>query len=259
MKQLLPLLVTFLFLATSGHTQSTYYGHKVGVSLNFIGRKPLLAKGIMSFLDDYNTPNIRYRNSRPEEYRNFDWGFETGITFFSRKQASFGLQFTYYKTDMIRYESNYYYDAETSTYFTATAFEDLSFNSMTFMPVISVTSEDLIKPIGLTHEFGLGYMSSSIVDKDYHFKMDGTVVQDTSGIFYDRNAKYQGVCAMYGLKLAKPLTKSLAMNFGFRYTLNFGNKDNTNPGKNLYELDNDAKNGLNKNYVNLVFGLTLLI
>ena len=153
MKPLL-LLASFLFLAISGYAQSTYYGHKMGISFNFIGRKPLLAQGFSSLFDD-RQPNVRYVNGRRKEYRNFDWGFETGITFFSKRQASFGLQFTYYKIDAARDISTYEYDDETNSYITYTDFEDVSFNSMTFMPNVSVTSEDLIKPIGLTHDFGL--------------------------------------------------------------------------------------------------------
>ncbi len=244
-------ILPLLFLATTVNAQNTYYGHKVGIDFNVIGRKPIFKESFEDIIDNNDKPNYRYKGSQLEAYSNFDWGFATGITFFSKQNVSFAAQFTYYTSDIAYQEGKYYHDTVNDVYYDPSDFtlEDMKYRSLTFMPVLSVTSEELIKPIGLTHEFGLGFMKSSLVDKDYHYKVGGKLFTDSANEFYDKKHEYSAVCAMYGLKLSKPLTKSIVMNFGLRYTLMFGNRTSS------YEV----KQGLNRNFLNALFGFTLLI
>ena len=254
-------VLPLLFVSSMVNAQTTYYGHKVGIDFNFIGRKPLFNRTLENWLEKQSADeNIRYKGKRLEQYSNYDWGFVGGLTLYSRRKASFAVQFTYYKSDVSRNFTGYYYDETNDVEYNGSTMvnEDMKFKSMTIMPVLSLTSEELIKPIGLTHEFGVGFMTSSLVDKDYHFRTDGNIYVDQD-IMYNKKHTYKSACIMYGLKLSKPISKNIVMNFGLRYSLIFGNTDYKTYSSYDNGTSTDVKQGLNRNYLNALFGFSLLL
>ena len=257
MKALLIIICCIALSSNLSFAQGTYYNKKVELNFDVLGRMPLFYR----FTDFQDNDNTKLEGNRLVSYRDFDYGFMEQVVFLSKNSASFGVNVMQYKTNVIRnylaqMSSDGYY--ETSNYSTI---EDLQVNTLIIMPIISYSMQDLIKPVGLTNEFGFGYIHTTVKDKDYHFiNNSGSVEKIAPPYNTGTDGIYKGFSMMYTIKFSKPISRSLMFNMGMRYSLQFGNKNNKNvTAFNDYILDDYIRKAVNRNYINFFAGISVLL
>jgi hypothetical protein len=128
--------------------------------------------------------------------------------------------------------------------------ENLAVRTFSVMPIVEIGGKKGLLPIGISHQIGMGYTSSRIAEKDYVYEPgtsgEYTYYDDQTGYhtvtyahlidslhtqqggFADYGKKRSGVTLLYGLKVRTPITKSILINYGLRYTLNIGGKSDSN-------------------------------
>jgi hypothetical protein len=84
-------------------------------------------------------------------------------------------------------------------------------------------------PMGLSHDIGIGVSFSMITDANYSFSDAGggltqydQISTELQPIDFAKTKPVMNYVAMYGLKLRKPITKSLLFTTGIKYFLNLG-------------------------------------
>jgi hypothetical protein len=116
----------------------------------------------------------------------------------------------------------------------------LEVKTFSIMPVLMIGAGKDIAPVGVSHEFGIGFLQSKVRDKDYDLEpsdpysyyygpngytsVSSQYLLDSLGQAYggliNYKQGYKGVQLMYGLKFRTPVSKSLMLHYGLRYTLN---------------------------------------
>jgi hypothetical protein len=112
-------------------------------------------------------------------------------------------------------------------------------------------------PFGLSHDLGIGASITTINNKNYSFiDANGTLTQyndvdaDLQPIDFSATKPVLNYVVMYGLKLRKPITKSLLFTTGIKYFLNLGDfvqrtlPDDVNNGYTLKVEDAIARQRL---------------
>lgn len=180
--------------------------------------------------------------------KNFAASFEYGVDFWSNPLSM-----------------QYYYNlGGFNQYIQFNRHENISMRTTHFMPKIHLASKSALLPLGLNHEIGLGLTLSKVKEKEYLYTLNsGSVDPGSSSEYIDFERVYRGIQLMYGLRMRKPLSKSLLLNYGLRYTVDFAlasDSPNTNSMK-YYTLSNDeiheiTKNNNFRNILSFDLGLT---
>lgn len=108
------------------------------------------------------------------------------------------------------------------------AHENIRLRTLLIMPTLCFSNKSSLLPIGISHEFGVGYRMTNVVEKDYIFALEygGSGTSESLGISYiDYKRKYAGLSLSYALRIRRPLSNTLALNAGLRYMLNFSKAD----------------------------------
>ena len=110
--------------------------------------------------------------------------------------------------------------------------ENLLVNSILIMPRFEISGPNGLLPNGLVHQIGVGVSINKVVEKNYLVEYSGgTTTGGANGTSAEQEAlnkednldrSQKLVQLMYGLKMRAPIGKSLMINYGFRYTLDFG-------------------------------------
>ncbi len=141
--------------------------------------------------------------------------------------------------------------------------ENIRVNSILILPRIEISGSNGLLPNGLTHQIGFGVSINKAVKRNYLVMYEygptsggpnGTVAEQEA-LFKDYNLDepIKLLQLMYGLKMRTPIGKSLMINYGFRYTLDFGP---TPFGVNAY-LAREIKRYQFRNVIAFDFGVTL--
>ena len=251
------LLIFSSSFSNSLFAQAGYYGRRTVVEFGVLGRNPLMT-------------NLEYRNDNFKVFKNengklvnkndkFDFGYSGSIFFLSNRMVSFGLYGSIYKTNSPGlYGSNSY----NNNYVDIDAMEKFKYTTYSFIPTISLSANQLVKPVGISSEIGLGYTSAKLVQQDYLYKADPYYKDDVdtlykNGQLYDRKAKYSAAVLMYGLKMRQPLSKRLLLYYGLRYTVHLGFKDDKNTPSTDY--DYKTMHALRRNFINFQAGLCFML
>ncbi|MES2800748.1 MAG: hypothetical protein V4638_12080 [Bacteroidota bacterium] len=264
-------LALILVLTFSAQSQTTgFYGKK-----NFIDFSGLTNFKLFSLLfedNSYYKPSFKGSNNLAKGYDLFDFGFRASYNRVIKNNFAIGLEggmdFQHIGLGIVSYGNS-----STNAYYEITH-ERLKINSFVIMPKITLNSKGSLLPIGISHEIGVGYTNTKIVKDDYVFKLvdygwgsTAPNADDTTNVrnnYVDYDKRYSGFTLMYGLKFRTPLTKTLLLNYGFRYTLNLRNygQDNIGSGGAIISYDELARQiGRTRvfNFVTFSIGLSLAI
>jgi len=232
---LLSFLVTF-----TGYSQKTkvknngYYGKRTFFDVSTVVSVPLFSNVF--------TDNTAYKKSGGgltpgKDY--FNYGFRISIGHASKR--NFAVLFEYgqdysniYPDNNIQsnYAGNYTYAQGTIKH------QMMDVRTHLFMPKLEFATKNSLLPMGLSHQIGLGYSKSKIMLHEYTYLLAG---EDENGVpfsggytTYDANdgsnklfnwkrmPPVNKFIMLYALNLRSPITKSLMINYGIRYTLQFG-------------------------------------
>lgn len=108
--------------------------------------------------------------------------------------------------------------------------ESLKVNSLLIMPKFEIGGKNGLLPNGLVHQIGFGCTINSVVKKNYLVDHGTYTTGGPNGNASDQEQLFEDYSLdgsitlfqiMYGLKMRTPITKSLMLDYGFRYTLDF--------------------------------------
>lgn len=222
------LIISALCLSGLANSQTFgYFGKKNSLSINGNGSIPIiywytkreytnykrsgntLSQGNDAF--DYGM-NIAYTHCFSGS---FALGFEYDLLFGNVKAPQSGTYFVYDANGGYDYYA--YFDMK---------HEQLSIRTNVFMPKIEYTFTGSQLPFGINNQLGIGYSTTKVLEKDYLYKVSNNDIAADSNLVSNKMIEYdelnaiKGITIMYAFNIRTPLSRSLMINYGIRYTLN---------------------------------------
>lgn len=226
MKTKLILAISFVVLSISATAQENYgyYGKKNFVELTSSSYLPL----VYALTNRHGGAKLSPSGNSLYSYN--DW-FNTGVRMSIGRalESNFGIAIE------VGYErftltDNVLYGMVIDDYTYVSDHESLVTNSFLFLPRCEISGRNGLLPNGLVHQIGVGMTINSIAKKNYLIEYNnGTISggpngadEDQEMLFKNQNTSIKFIQLMYGLKMRAPVGKSMMINYGFRYTLDFG-------------------------------------
>lgn len=255
MKYLFALL---LFVPTVGFSQNTgLYGKKTILEVQGHGSWPI----ITSWFN--NQPFYKRQGSGLQEGRNlFDAGVRVGVMHAFTNQVGLGVEYGLEYQNMASQdiiELGFQNGSFNYTEFMDIRHEAIDLNTFTIMPKFEFSSRSNLLPIGLSHQLGVGYTSTRIVEKDYlynvNFSTNDSLITPLGSSMLDYTDRWNGVTVMYQINMRTPITDMIVISYGFRYNANFVRRYpyNSNPPGQL-DLDLLVKEKRNETFLQLHIG-----
>lgn len=215
------LLFIIVLLPLCGFGQSTgLYGKKTIVEVQVAGSYPL-------FNNDDNTYKADGTNLVDSRIL-FDYGFRGNVMHAFNNQIGLGIELGIDRQlltapESVLLESTDFFGMLTSTF--SIQHERLRMQTLTIMPKFEFSSMDNLLPMGLSHELGIGYTRSSILERDYQFNLttfpNDTILSPIENGVVDYNTFQTGFTVMYQINMRTPITESFMISYGLRYQANF--------------------------------------
>lgn len=222
MKKLIGLLVVFIVSILSLNAQDNYgyYGKKNYLDISSSSYIPVL-------YNLFSNDGAKLTPSGNSLTRSNDW-FNVGIranlgrTF----DSNFGMTLELGYDNITLNKDRALYDASNGI----KQHESLKAHSILILPRFEISGRNGLLPNGLVHQFGIGVSINRIVKKNYFVDYGSYTTGGPNGELKDQeelfensnlNSSMKLIQFMYGLKMRVPVSKSLMINYGFRYTIDF--------------------------------------
>jgi len=227
------LFAAFLLTGTSALAQSNgFYGRKIYVEFNGLAHYALF--------NQFGDNNRLYDQSLKRKSDLFNAGFNIGAGIAAKRDFMIGFEtgLWYFNVAGPSYLSGS--DGSNNYYSTSLRHEMLDVRTFSLLPTFTFGLKKGLLPIGVNHQVGVGYTNTKVLDKDYNYSQDASMGYSSmspseldslyakNGGFVNYKKDYKGFVAAYTLKVRIPVSKSVMINYGLRYTLNIG-KESVNP------------------------------
>lgn len=151
--------------------------------------------------------------------------------------------------------------------------EMIDVTTTVFMPIIEFGSSKALLPMGLSHQIGFGISNSKAKEKDYMFQYENDYwgggpgvttsyqkysTSDNDPLNFDNLDPVKKYIVMYGLSMRSPITKSLMINYGIKYTLNLGKPKYVYNNSIEYQLKDEMSKQRTYSFINLNLGLSFV-
>jgi len=223
---LILIYITFMSYCTYSQDNTGYYGKRTFIEASITAHSPLFYQLLFSNIEGYE---LSFSGNSLQEKRNwFHVGYRASFGRAMKSNMGLAVELGYDKIVLNQrlllsgdYENPYL------------KHESFEVNSLLVMPRIEISGRNGLLPNGVVHQIGVGVTINSIVRKNYlvdhgSYKTGGPNGDPEDEELLFTNHKLEGnvkLCQlMYALKIRKPLTKFLMLNYGFRYTIDFGLK-----------------------------------
>jgi len=218
MKKIVKLLLILVVANQINAQNPGYFGRKNVVDFSVNGQYNLFSNLGRNFYKFENDKLVKYKDR-------VDWGFRVNYSRVLRRNFALGIEcgYDYYRIQPLQI---YGYFS-----FYPTDFENWDVKSLNIMPKIEFSNKGGLLPMGISHQIGVGIRLVKVVDKEYHYVLDGNGSQPSvlynaivmpDSYLYKGTAK--GLVFMYALNMRTPISQRIFLNYGFRYTLNFMSK-----------------------------------
>jgi hypothetical protein len=189
MRKIWMFLSVLLVSMTSTAQHFGYLGKKNFIDIKSVSYMPLIANLTTSFVDGDGL------------FDEWKFGlFNTGVHATIGRTVKQNMAISFEAgIDFLTYEVK---DDETIVYYEKN-------HCISFMPKIEFSKRENILPLGVSHQIGIGYYKEII----------GLKVPGVGTFNYPE--PINGVTLMYALSLRSSITKSIFINYGVRYTLNY--------------------------------------
>jgi hypothetical protein len=222
------LLIICLFIARETTAQNNgFYGKKVYVEFNGLGN--------IALFHHTGTYDTRfYKNNGSTLTQGSDWfnsGFNLGAGIATKRDFMIGLETSWWFFNVagptsLNYESSSLYGPIYLRH------EMLDMRTFSIMPTLTFGGKKGLLPVGINHQVGIAYTRTKALDHDYLFRPDNdyyySVTQEEldslssqNGGLVDYEEVFAGFSLVYTLKVRIPVSKSVMINYGFRYSLNY--------------------------------------
>ena len=235
--------------AIFGQKDYGYYGNKAIVQLEGLANYPFFSNVLVN--DVTGEPSYKRSGDKLVETKDrFNYGFRGTIGYAVKRNTAIlfevGQDFSNAGP-----ESNSITDVNGYSY-QISKHEMLNVVTTSFIPKIEFATSKSLLPMGIGHQIGFGIANSKIIEKDDSYEIES--YDSFTGNFGYETVKYSDsksdvdpinfanltsikkYVLMYALSVRTPLSKSILLNYGVRYTLNFGKNSgmNTNSGNDYY-------------------------
>lgn len=233
------IFISIVFTGLTVHAQNTgLYGRRVSLDLSFTGNIPIINR--------LSGPMYKSRSGDLiQTMDNLDYGIRTGASYALSNNFALGFEFDVEFMNIIA--PKYINTFNSSTGFTETTIrhEALSTNTFVFMPRIEFTSNNGLLPIGLSHQIGLGFTRTKVIEKDYDYLIfTNSQSPDFANFqedFYDyTNKAFKGIVLMYTLNVRTPINKFMMITYGIRYNFNYSMGAQTLSNDSFYFSSSEA-------------------
>lgn len=216
------IFISILFIGSTVHSQNTgLYGKKISLDLSFTGNIPVI--------NMLNGPMFKSKSGvLTEKMDLLDYGLRTGVSYALSNNFAVGFEFDMEFMNIVAPKYVSVFDPVTQWNIeTQIRHEALSTRTLVFMPRLEFTTNSGLLPIGLSHQVGVGFTRTKIIEKDYDYlilensqSLDFSTFQED---FYDyTNKAFKGIAVMYTLNVRTPINKFMMITYGIRYNFNFG-------------------------------------
>ena len=230
----------FLLLSSTfslfGQKDHGYYGNKAIIQLEGLANYPFFSNVLTN--DISGESSYRVNGDKLVETKDrFNYGFRGTVGYAVKRNMA------------ILFEAGQDY-SNAGPQSNSITHEMLNVVTTSFIPKIEFATSKSLLPMGIGHQIGFGIANSKIVEKDYTYEIESydsftgnssyTTVKYSDGdldpINFEKLTTIKKYVFMYALSVRTPLSKNLLLNYGVRYTLNFGKNtwDNTNSGNDSY-------------------------
>lgn len=255
-------LVYFCAFSVVAQKKDSYFGNSNFVEVTSVSYFPLVQNYLNRSAKHYKKSGSSLRSTSPDWFntgfrgaighafkRNFAMSMECGMDFWSTP-----LEEMYGGTEV----------GQSGTYFQISRHENLKMTTVHFMPKLHFASSSALLPLGLNHEFGIGYTRTKVSEREYlSVLLSTSYVPESSAEYIDFERVYPTVQFLYALRMRKPLTQNLLLNYGLRYTLDVGLSSESSNSKTekLYSatngrIEDQVRNNLRNNILSFDLGIT---
>lgn len=222
------LFISALCLSGLANSQTYgYFGKKNSLSINGNGSIPIIYWYTKREYNNYK----RSGNTLSEGNDVFDFGINVAYTHAFSGSFAFGLEYDLLFGNVKAPQSGSYFVYNNSGGYDYNAYfdmkhEQLSIRTNVFMPKIEYTFTGSQLPFGINNQLGIGYSTTKVLEKDYLFNKSNSYYGADSNLVsnkmidYDELKAIKGITIMYAFNIRTPLSRSLMINYGIRYTLN---------------------------------------
>ena len=217
-----------LSLFSLSQKNNGYYGKKFFIDLEGLGNYPMFSN-IFS-----NSDNGYAENANTLTYKkdNFNVGFRVNFGYAVKRNFGLSIEFGQdYSSVYGSYEDMYFDDYSSS----AVAHEMIDVRTTVVIPKFEFTTSKALLPMGLSHQLGFGFATSSVVNKDYLYRYTdyylaspfqhySTSSTNLDPINFEKFQNVKKFVLLYALNMRTPITKNLMFNYGVKYTINIGKK-----------------------------------
>lgn len=222
----------------SAQKYTGFYGKRFFVGFSVLGNNP----AIYNFFFGANAAKAS-GSTLVSSTDKFNFGWRASIGYAVKRNFAVGCEFGQY------YSSAYLQDDH----------EMLDVRTTSIIPTLEFATSNALLPMGLSHQFGFGISLSSVVDRVYLHGPYYNDVLDYAGQIKNQTPLMKGVI-MYGLNIRTPISKSLLISYGFKYTIHFARNYKSSEGSFNPSHDTGVKDEVNYqqrfNFINLTVGLT---
>lgn len=136
--------------------------------------------------------------------------------------------------------------------------ESVKIHSFQILPKFEFAGQDGLLPNGLVHQVGIGFTINKPAEKDYLTITDSdspNPISEEVGDFTDLQSKYTFLKLSYGLKMRRPISKSMMLSYGLNYSIDYGlGFNSSNKSIDMYR---EIRSYLFKNIISFDLGLAL--
>lgn len=216
------LLALLIFIPSLCFSQNTgLYGKKTILEVQGHGSWPIVSGWFNS-----NTFYKKQGSGLAEGRNIFDSGVRIGVMHAFSNQIGLGIEYGLEYQNMAAED---FIDLSFSTgSFEYTEFvemrhEAINLNTFTIMPKFEFSSRSNLLPIGLSHQLGVGYTSTRMIEKDYIVNpiLPSDSLITPLNTILDYTDRWSGVTVMYQINMRTPITDMIVISYGLRYNANF--------------------------------------
>lgn len=231
MKSNILLIVTlFITFLTYSQKNNGYYGKRFFLDIEGLGNFPMFSN-LFSNTDNGYAANATILSPQKD---NFNVGFRVNAGFAVKRNLGLSIEFGQDYSSVYGPDYEMYFDDYTYSY---VKHELIDVRTTVIIPKFEFTTSKALLPMGLSHQLGFGFATSSAVEKDYMYQYTNyqftspivhydTYSNDLDPINFEKIQNVKKFVLLYALNMRTPITKSLMINYGIKYTINIGKKPN---------------------------------
>jgi hypothetical protein len=259
MKNALLVLIIVISHVVFSQKNSGFYGHKLFIQSEFLGNYPFFSNLGQS---NGNTNYVCVSNTLVAQKDRFNFGFRINAGYAFKRNMSLLLELGQDYSNATPNNQIYFND-----FFGNLNIQHEMVDLVTniIIPKIEFGTSNSLFPMGLSHQFGLGVAKTNLKEKDYLWRYNDYQFvtpythyseNQSNPIDFNQASKIKKIVLLYALNIRTPVSEHLMINYGIKYTLNFGSKNTFDESTYTGLLMKNIATHRSRSFINASIGLT---